>query len=123
MKNISKRMVIATTLIAMMAVAALAKIQKESISLAADVNLNGTVLKKGNYDVRIDDQTGEVSILKDGKVVAKATARQEKRDAKARDTKVTYIIKDGANELTKLTFAGADHDFVLGPSNGQTAAK
>jgi hypothetical protein len=120
MKNFINRFVIAATLVTMLGVVAVAKIQHQKITLATDTMVNGTLLKEGTYDVRFNDETGEISILKGSKVVAKATAKLEKRDAKARETKLNSVINGKTAELVKLTFAGFDHDLVLAGTNGST---
>lgn len=52
-----------------------AKTIKKGITFAQPVVVNGTVVKKGAYHLVFDDQTNELTILKDGKVVATSPAQ------------------------------------------------
>ena len=59
---------------------ALAETVKKKIAFEHPVVVNGTVVKKGAYVAVFDDQTNELTIVKDKEVIAKAPARLEKRD-------------------------------------------
>jgi len=78
---------IALIVCALAAVTAFAdKTKKEHVTLVSDVMVNGTLVKAGEYDVRFNEETGELAILKDGKVKAKTSARLEVRNEKAKNT-------------------------------------
>ena len=66
--------------------------------------------------MKFDDQTSELSIVKNNKVIARATATVAKRERKARQ----FVIKSSGSgddtQLTAVTFAGADHDLVINSS-------
>jgi hypothetical protein len=76
--------------------------------------VNGMIVKKGAYKAVFDDQSGELSILKGGKVIAKAMARIEKRDQKARGTEVQTILEGMDQKLVSITFSGSSENVVVG---------
>lgn len=90
------------------------KSEKKHVTLTEDVTINGTVLKAGDYDVKFDESTGELSIIKDGKVKAKAPARLQARSDKAKDTALRTMNKGGVAELVGVTFGGWNQDVVVG---------
>src|ERR1700681_1687468 len=70
------------------------KVKTETVTFASDVMVNGTLLKAGEYQVKFNEQTGELAILKDGKVKAKTTAQLQSRSEKVRSTAVRTLDKD-----------------------------
>jgi hypothetical protein len=113
MKSFLNRIAIALLVTSLASVSVFAKAKKETVSFPTDIKVNGTLVNKGVYDVRFDDKTGELSIEKNKKVIARATASVEKRENKAR----TFVLRSSGSGdetlLTGITFAGADHDIVL----------
>ena len=79
MKSIVSKMVAVVMVGALTGVVALAKVHKQKTTFENDIKVNGTLVKKGTYDVKFDDQTGQFSVSKHGKVVAEAMARTEQR--------------------------------------------
>lgn len=69
---------------------AFAKEIKRDVTFIQPVLINGTLVKKGTYDAVFDDQTNELSIVKNGKVVARVPAQLEKREARDR---AVYVIR------------------------------
>jgi hypothetical protein len=53
-------------------------------------------LKAGAYDVKFNEETGELSIIKNGKVKATTTAHLEARSNRAKDTAVIIANTGGA---------------------------
>ena len=90
MKSIVNKIVLVLVVGALTSVAAFAKVQKHKVTFENDTKVGGTVVKKGTYDLKFDDQTGQVSILKNGKVVAEAMAKAEPREKKAGDFQVAF---------------------------------
>ncbi|HKS10932.1 MAG TPA: hypothetical protein VJS13_15385 [Pyrinomonadaceae bacterium] len=113
MKSIMSRMLVVLMVGALTSVAALAKIQKHKVTFEEDIKVNGTVVKRGTYDVKFDDETNQLSILKNGKVVAQAMARIESRDKKANDFQLRSTNKDNEQQLTGVTFGGSDKDVII----------
>ena len=113
MKSIMSRMLVVLMVGALTSVAALAKTHKHKVTFEEDIKVNGTVVKRGTYDVKFDDETNQLSILKNGKVVAQAMARLESRDKKANDFQLRSTNQDNEQKLTGVTFGGSDKDVVI----------
>jgi hypothetical protein len=94
------------------------KVKTESVTFTQDTMVNGTLVKAGDYQVKFNEQTGELSILKDGKVKAKTTAQLQSRSEKAKNTSVRTLEKGGTAELIGVTFGGSTQDVVVGASSG-----
>src|ERR671915_83687 len=108
MKTYLFRSFVAVIVLALATVTAFAdKVKKVQLTLADDVMVSGTLVKAGTYDFRFTEDTGELAILKNGKVKAKTTARVEQRNDKARDTTVLLRGAGKVSELTGLRFGGS----------------
>lgn len=94
------------------------KIKKETVTLVSDVMVNGTLVKAGNYEVRFNETTGELAIVKGGKVKAKTIGRLQARSDKAKNTAIRTMSKDNVAELIGFTFGGSSQDVVVGTSGG-----
>ena len=90
------------------------KVEKKTITFPEDVMVNGTLIKAGDYEVRFDEATNELSILKNGKVEATTAAHVEARSDKARTTALRTVDKGGAAQLIGVTFSGSNRDLVVG---------
>ena len=102
-----------------------AKDKSEYITLPQDMTINGTLVKKGEYKLKFDEKSGELLLMKGSKVVAKTSARLEKREDKAARTEFNTFNNAGANELRGITFRGDDQKIVISgntASSGNTAA-
>lgn len=94
------------------------KSEKKQITFSEDIMVNGTLIKAGDYDVKFDEATNELSVIKNGKVKAKVPARLEARNEKARDTSVRTVDKGSkVAELVAVTFGGWTQDVVVGSSS------
>ena len=122
MKSFMKSTVVALAMVALVAIGAFAagkdKVRKETVTLTSDVTVNGTLLKAGTYDIKFDDKTGELEILRDGKVKAKANMRSEDRSDKAQITAVRTAKNGEIAELIGVTFAGSTQNLVLSGNSG-----
>jgi len=117
MKTLISRLVIAAVIASFAGVAAFAKTKTETFTLENNVKFNGTVINKGVYKVKFDDQTGEITIAdRGGKVVARATATLEKRDKKARQFMLRTIAAGEDTELVGVTFGGSESDVMVSGS-------
>jgi hypothetical protein len=116
MKSLLNRIAVALLIAALTSVAVFAKAKKETVSFPTNIKVNGTVVSKGVYDLKFDEKTGELSIVKENKVIARARASAEKRDKKARQFTFRSSGSGDETQLTSVTFAGADHDLVIGGS-------
>jgi len=92
------------------------KVDKKMITFTDDVMVNGTLVKPGDYEVKFDEGKNELSIIKNGKVVARTPAHVEARSEKAKNTALRTMDKGGNPELISVTFGGSDRDVVVGAS-------
>jgi hypothetical protein len=115
MRRFINRTVLALVIASLASFAVLAKTRKHTVTFLTDINVGGTLVKKGVYSVKFDDKTGELSILDGKKVIAKAPTTAEKRERKARD--FTYKSRGGdVKELLTVTFEGSDQDLTINSS-------
>ena len=116
MKYFAKHFFVGVMILALAGLVALGKehdkVKKEAVTFATNVTINGTLVKAGDYDLRFNEQTGDLEILKGKKVVAKTTARLEKCTDKARET--TMTLKN--DQLVSIAFGGEDQNIVIGQS-------
>ena len=113
MKSILSRVVVVLMVGALTSVVALAKVQKHKVTFEKDLKVNNTVVKKGTYDVKFDDQTGQFSVVKGSKVVVQTTARLEPRGKKANDFLIRSTGDGSEAQLVGVTFGGSDKDIVI----------
>lgn len=120
MKSIMNRMMVVLMVGALTSVVALAKVHKHKVTFGEDIKVNDTLVKKGSYEVKFDDETGQLSIVKNGKVVAQAMARVEPRAKKANDFQLRSTSSGDEQQLTGVTFGGSDKDIVITNSGAST---
>ncbi|HEY6217189.1 MAG TPA: hypothetical protein VIW74_11000 [Pyrinomonadaceae bacterium] len=120
MKSIVSRMLVVLMVGALTSVVALAKVQKHKVTFENDIKVNGTLVKKGTYDLKFDDESGQLSIVKNGKVVAQAMARVESREKKANDFQLRSTVNGDETQLTGVTFGGSDKDVLITNSGAAT---
>ena len=120
MKNFLKSTFAALLICALASISiyAAAKVKTETVTFDSDTMVNGTLLKAGDYQVKFNEETGELAILKGGKVKAKTTAQLQTRSDKARNTAVRTLDKGGVAELIGVTFGGSKQDVVVSASSG-----
>jgi hypothetical protein len=85
---------------------------KKHVTFADDTMVNGTMVKAGDYELKFNEETGELDIIKGNKVVATATGHMETIDAKANTTAYRVI----ANQLISVSFSGSNKELVLSSS-------
>ena len=120
MKSIVNRMVVVLMVAALTSVVAFAKVRKQTVTFDTDIKVNDTLIKKGTYQVKYDDETGQLSILQNGKVVAQAMARLEDRVKKANDFVLRSEVNGDQTQLTGVTFDGSDKNVVITSSGATT---
>lgn len=121
MKSIVNRIVVVLVVGALTSMVALAKVHKHKITFENDTKVSGTVVKKGTYDLKFDDENGQLSIVKNGKVVAQAMAKLESRTKKAGDFQLRSSGTGDNTELIGFTFGGSDKDVVITNNGGSTS--
>ena len=115
MKSFVNRITIALVIVALASVAAFAKTRRDTVTFPTDIKVNGTLVKQGTYDLKFNDETNELVILKRGKVIAKANTRTEK-GTKARSTQFSSIGSGDERQLVNITFSGTDQKVVVSGS-------
>ena len=120
MKSIVSKVMAVLMVGALTGVVALAKVHKEKVTFDNDIKVNGTVVKKGTYDVKFDDESGQLSITKNGKTVAQATAKLEQREKKANDFQLRSTVNGDETNLTGITFGGSDKNIVITSGGSST---
>lgn len=120
MKSIVSKMVAVLMVGALTGVVAFAKVHKQKVTFESDIKVNGTLVKKGTYDVKFDDETGQLSIVKNGKTVAEATAKLEAREKKANDFQLRSTVNGEETNLTGITFGGSDKNVVITSGGAST---
>ena len=120
MKSIVNRMVAVLMVGALTGVVAFAKVHKQRVTFENDIKVNGTLVKKGNYEVRFDDETGQLTIAKNGKTVVQAMAKVESREKKANDFQLRSTVNGDETNLTGVTFSGSDKDIVITSGGAST---
>ena len=113
MKSFLNRIAMALLITSLATVTVFPKSKKATVSFPTNLKVNGTVVSKGVYDLKFDDKTGELTIAKDNKVIARATASLEKRESRARKFVLRSAGSGDDTQLTGITFSGADHDVVI----------
>jgi hypothetical protein len=106
----------ALLLCALVGTLALAKNKFHTISFDQDTMVNGTLVKKGEYRVRFDDQTSELILLKDSHVIVTTTAKEEALEKKSPVTSFDINTANSSAVLTKVTFEGDRYSLLLGDS-------
>ena len=120
MKSIVNRVLVVMMVGALTSVVAFAKTQKHRVTFDSDMKVNGTLVKKGTYDIKFDDETGQLSIVKNGKTVAQAMTRVEARVKKANDFQLRSTINGDETQLVGVTFGGSDKDVLITNSGATT---
>ena len=122
MKVFLKTFMLALVIGALASVSALAsgkgKVKTETVTFASDTMVSGTLVKAGVYQMKFNEETSELTILKDGKVKAKTTARFTPRADKAKNTGVRTVQNGNVSELIGFTFGGSNQDLIVGNSGG-----
>ena len=113
MKTYLFRSFVAVIVLALATVTAFAKVKKVKLAFADDVMVSGTLVKAGTYDFRFNDETGELSILKEGKVQVKTAARLEPRSDKAKYTAIRTRQAGNVHEFMGLVFDGQKQELVV----------
>jgi hypothetical protein len=100
------------------------KTEKKMVTFPEDIMVNGTLVKKGDYEVKFDEATNTLSILKNGKVKATAPAHLTARSDKAKETSLRTVDK-GANmtELLGVTFGGSNEDVIIGTTSAVSGSQ
>lgn len=113
MKSVINRIVVALLLVTMTSMAAFAKSKQTTVTFAVDTKVNETLVKRGTYEVVFNEESGELSILKGRKLVAKASVRIEMREGKSKGTEFLTVKDGNENAFVSIAFGGSDQKVVL----------
>jgi hypothetical protein len=92
MNSIVNRMAILLVIGALTSVMAVGTTTEKKVTFLRSLTVNGTLVKKGTYKVIFNDETGELTIKKGGKVMASAQARLEKTNTP--NSAYTHVASD-----------------------------
>ena len=123
MKVLLNGLVIASLLLSVASATVFGNTRKSNIVFSSDTKVNGTLVKKGDYEAVFDDQSGDLSILKGERVIAKTMASIEKRSQKARATAVQTILEGMDQKLVSITFEGSYENVVVSHAGMQAGGK
>ena len=121
MKSIVNRVIVVLMVGALTSVVALAKVHKQKVTFENDIKVNSTVVEKGTYDLKFDDATGQLSIVKNGKTIAQAMTKLEPRAKKAADFQLRSTGSGADSQLLGVTFDGWDKDVVITNNGASTS--
>jgi hypothetical protein len=121
MRSILNRVVVVLVVGALSSVVALAKVHKQKVNFASDIKVNNTLVKKGTYDVKFDDETGQFTVSKNGKVVAQSMAKTEPRDSKASDFQMRSTGSGDTLQLLGVTFGGQEKNVIISNNGAQSS--
>jgi|YNPBryunderm2012_1023409.scaffolds.fasta_scaffold05934_3 lipopolysaccharide assembly outer membrane protein LptD (OstA) len=111
MRFFGKTFVLGLTLTALLGVSALAGEVIKTLTLNRDVSVNGTVVKKGTYKVKINKETGEMTILNGKEVIARTTVSLTMDERKANGDEIALTQNGDTNVLKSIKFDGSRERF------------
>ncbi|MEP6742940.1 MAG: hypothetical protein ABJB61_10620 [bacterium] len=120
MKSLIKQVAIALVIASLTAASAFAKTRTQAVSFTSNTTVNGTLVKRGNYQLKFDEEKGELSIVKDGKVIAQAATSKENRTGKAHGFEMRMTGSGDEQRLIGIAFSGSNQNIVL---NGSSASR
>ena len=88
------------------------KTKRVGVTFPMDVTVGGTLVKQGDYDLKFNEQTGEVAILKGSKIVAKTMGHLQELAGESHGA--SLHLKD--NELISVTL-GDRQEVVMAQAN------
>jgi len=113
-----KRILFAGVLTALIVFSVFADVKAKSVTFSKDVTVSGMTVKEGKYRVEFDSEKSELSFVKNGKVVAKATAHIETTPDAAIGTRIETKQTDKGDLLVAITFNGKRQRIVVANSEG-----
>ena len=120
MKSLLSRIALALLITSLASISVFAKGKTESVRFLTNIKVNGTMVNKGVYDLKFDDKTQELSIMKGSKVIARATTSSSKRDRKAQTLEIKSIGSGDDIQMVSVAFSGSAENLVI---NGSQASR
>ena len=120
MKLVPNRILIALVITAMTSVLAFAKTKKETITFPTDIQVGSTLVKKGTYAVKYDDQTQELLVVDGKNIIARASTTIEKRVRKSSGLQFAAMTngQSDVKKLISITFGGSSENILLSQNGG-----
>ena len=108
MKKSLRKITLTLVAFALVSTAVFANNKSRKVTFHEDVKVGDALVKKGDYKVTFDEQTKELAIMSDKKVVAKTTARLEERKSSSRYATTYTTLKDqeGSTFLSAVNMGG-----------------
>lgn len=113
MKSFVKNLTLALTFCAVVSGSAFAGERSETVTFNRDVHVNGVLVKKGTYNVKFNDQNGEMTISRGKNEIVRATSRLEDRRSKADKDELIYKQINDEFQLRGLAFSGDKQNIVI----------
>jgi hypothetical protein len=95
-----------------------AKVKTKKLTFGSDFWVGETLVKSGTYDVSYDDKSGEVSINEKKSMIAKTSARAEKREHVRSSWDVALVKKGDGMALVAIAFPDDSRTLVFGDAAG-----
>jgi hypothetical protein len=95
------------------------KTRKATVNFSDDVTVGDTLVKKGDYQIKFDEETSVLSVLKNGKVVATTNGTLQERTDKSGSTALQFT----ANHLVSIAFGNNKQEVVVGPGGSSTGSQ
>ena len=115
MKRLVVYVAVALMMVGTISFTAVAQSKKRTVdvTLSSDVMVSNTLIKKGDYQARVDFETGEMTLMDNGDVIATTKGQVVERDSKARYTAVSLKDTDNGRKLVGLIVQGEKRTLVL----------
>ncbi len=113
MKKVLNSILMVLMICVMLSGLGLAKDKGRKVVFPRDVMVQGTLVKKGTYQVVFDEQANKLTILQDDKTIATSTARAEAIKNRATNTELLINKKDNASILRGVILAGENQAVVI----------
>ncbi len=113
MRSFGKNLFLGLTMTALLGASALAGETTKTLTLNRDVSVNGTVVKKGTYKVKINKETGEMTILNGKEVIARTTVTLNTDERKANGDELALTQSGDVNILKSVKFDGSRDRFTV----------
>lgn len=113
MKTILNRIALGLLITSLASLSVFAKGKKESVNFPTNVKVSGTLVSAGVYDLKFDEKTGELTIMKGSKVIARATTSTAKRERKAQALEIRTSGSGDETQLTSVAFSGSAENLVI----------
>lgn len=84
-----------------------------NVTISSDVMVNDTLIKKGDYRARVNFETGELTLLDKGEVIATVKGQVVERNMKSRYTAISLKETEKGRKLTGLMLEGDKRALVL----------